>query len=322
MIAALARSAWGGRRGRRSRPTAGWSWRRTVRPSICSHRKSAWHSPVPARTPTQREHGHQVEQHEGGDCGEGAEHQRSPGVGAARSSIGRRTRSCRSTRLEGRRFLDAAAAPTGPTKTSAALATNGIRQPQARNSASLSTAVSSQEGAGRTQEPDRRTQLREHPVPGALAGRRVLDREQHGPAPFAAQAQPLSEPAQRQQQAARRCRPAHTSAATRSATVDRPIVSSAATSVALRPTRSPKWPNKADPTGRAKNASAKVASDCSIVAVAGSAGREEQRREHQHRRRGVDVEIEELDRRTDQAGEQHTRCGGRRWGDNRTHAWA
>jgi hypothetical protein len=47
------------------------------------------------------------------------------------------------------------------------------------------------------------------------------------------------------------------------------MVSSAATKVALRPMRSPKCPNTAEPTGRAKNASAKVASDCR-VAVAGS----------------------------------------------------
>jgi hypothetical protein len=52
-------------------------------------------------------------------------------------------------------------------------------------------------------------------------------------------------------------------------TVERPIVSSAATSVALRPTRSPKCPKSADPIGRARNAMAKVASEAS-VAVAGS----------------------------------------------------
>ena len=52
------------------------------------------------------------------------------------------------------------------------------------------------------------------------------------------------------------------------ATVDTPIVSSAATSVALRPMRSPKWPNIAEPTGRAKNASAKVASDWRVAVVA------------------------------------------------------
>jgi len=56
-------------------------------------------------------------------------------------------------------------------------------------------------------------------------------------------------------------------------TVEMPIVSSAATSVALRPTRSPKCPNSADPTGRAKNASAKVASDCSVAEAGSLAGK-------------------------------------------------
>ena len=53
------------------------------------------------------------------------------------------------------------------------------------------------------------------------------------------------------------------------ATVDGPMVISAATSVALRPLRSPKCPNKAAPNGRAKKANAKVARDSS-VAKAGS----------------------------------------------------
>ena len=51
------------------------------------------------------------------------------------------------------------------------------------------------------------------------------------------------------------------------------MVSSAATSVALRPMRSPKWPNTAEPIGRAKKASAKVASDCRVAAAASEAGK-------------------------------------------------
>ncbi|KAG1388768.1 hypothetical protein G6F59_015820 [Rhizopus arrhizus] len=77
------------------------------------------------------------------------------------------------------------------------------------------------------------------------------------------------------------------------------MVSSAATRVALRPMRSPKWPNTAEPTGRAMNATAKVANDCSSAAY---------------------VEVEELNGGADQAGQQdtaggiHGRCGsaGRR----------
>ena len=55
--------------------------------------------------------------------------------------------------------------------------------------------------------------------------------------------------------------------------MDTPIVSSAATSVVLRPTRSPKWPKIADPIGRVKNAIAKVASDASVAAVGSDAGK-------------------------------------------------
>jgi hypothetical protein len=51
--------------------------------------------------------------------------------------------------------------------------------------------------------------------------------------------------------------------------VEMPMVSKAVTKVVLRPTRSPKWPNSAEPIGRAKNASANVTRDCSD-AVAGS----------------------------------------------------
>jgi hypothetical protein len=61
------------------------------------------------------------------------------------------------------------------------------------------------------------------------------------------------------------------------------MVSSAATSVVLRPTRSPKCPKSAEPIGRARNAIANVASDAR-VADAGS---------------------EELDRGTDEAREEN-----------------
>ena len=89
-------------------------------------------------------------------------------------------------------------------------------------------------------------------------------------------------------------------------TVDRPIVSSAATSVVLRPTRSPKCPNSADPIGRARNAIAKVASDASVAD--GRIGRwKEQPREDEDRRGRVDVEVEELDGGADQAREQDLR---------------
>ena len=87
-------------------------------------------------------------------------------------------------------------------------------------------------------------------------------------------------------------------------TVETPIVRSAATSVVLRPMRSPKWPKSAEPIGRATKAIANVASDAS-VADAGSDAGKKQAREHEHRGGRVDVEVEELDRGADHAREQH-----------------
>jgi hypothetical protein len=56
-------------------------------------------------------------------------------------------------------------------------------------------------------------------------------------------------------------------------TVEKPMVSSAATSVVLRPTRSPKWPNSADPIGRARKAMPKVASEASVADAGSDAGK-------------------------------------------------
>jgi hypothetical protein len=56
-------------------------------------------------------------------------------------------------------------------------------------------------------------------------------------------------------------------------TVEIPIVSRAATSVVLRPTRSPKCPNTAEPTGLARNAIANVASDASVADAGSDAGK-------------------------------------------------
>lgn len=51
------------------------------------------------------------------------------------------------------------------------------------------------------------------------------------------------------------------------------MVTSAATSVALRPTRSPKWPNTAEPMGRATKATAKVASEARVAVPGSDAGK-------------------------------------------------
>ena len=90
------------------------------------------------------------------------------------------------------------------------------------------------------------------------------------------------------------------------ATVERPMVSSAATSVVLRPTRSPKWPKSAEPTGRAKKRNRKRRERGERGG--GRIGRgEKQFGEDQHRRGRVDIEVEKLDGRADQAGKQHLR---------------
>ena len=47
-------------------------------------------------------------------------------------------------------------------------------------------------------KPIGRPELREHAIPRALSRRRVLDRQQDRAAPFAAEAEPLTEPAERQ----------------------------------------------------------------------------------------------------------------------------
>ena len=57
------------------------------------------------------------------------------------------------------------------------------------------------------------------------------------------------------------------------AIVDPPISISEATRVDLRPTRSPKWPNTAAPSGRAMKATARVARDDSCWSAASFDGK-------------------------------------------------
>jgi hypothetical protein len=57
------------------------------------------------------------------------------------------------------------------------------------------------------------------------------------------------------------------------ATVDSPITSNEAISIRLRPSRSPKWPNRTAPSGRAMKPTAKVASDSRVPAAAENEGK-------------------------------------------------
>jgi hypothetical protein len=73
-----------------------------------------------------------------------------------------------------------------------------------------------------------------------------------------------------------------------------------ATSVALRPIRSPKWPNRNAPTGRARKATPKVRKALSAWACGADCGKE-RLADHQRRGGAVDVKIIKFDRRADQA---------------------
>ena len=68
-----------------------------------------------------------------------------------------------------------------------------------------------------------------------------------------------------------------------------PIVRRAAISVALRPIRSPRWPNSAAPIGRAINAIAKVAKDWSTAALPLPAGKTGEENNHCGSR--IDIKI-------------------------------
>ena len=52
-----------------------------------------------------------------------------------------------------------------------------------------------------------------------------------------------------------------------------PMVSSDATRVPLRPTLSPKWPNTMEPSGRATNATPKMAKELSRAVAASALGK-------------------------------------------------
>lgn len=81
------------------------------------------------------------------------------------------------------------------------------------------------------------------------------------------------------------------------------MVNSEATRVTFRPTRSPKWPNSAEPIGRATKAMAKVASDQG--GRSGIALREKDMREDDDRGGGIDVEVEKLNGGANERGDNN-----------------
>ena len=182
-----------------------------------------------------------------------------------------------------------------------------MRQPQLSNCGFAQGRGQGDEGGSGQDETDGRAQLREHAEPGLLARRRILGRQQDRPAPLAAQAQPLSEPAKRQQQGRQQAdllmrrqqadghgrQPHGHQGRHQRRLAPHPVAEMAERQGADGPCEE----------GDGEGGERRQQRRARIVA------REEQGRKHQHRRRGVDVEVEEFDRRADQAGEQHAAGG-------------
>ena len=181
---------------------------------------------------------------------------------------------------------------------------NGKRQPHAKNSASLEHAVSATKMPGRAEEAERRAELRKHAVPGALAAA-ARSRSRAAPRrPIRRRARALTEAAEREQRGR--------------GDADRGV----GRQQADRDRREPHREQRCDERRFAADAVAEVAEQRGADRPRDErdrerrerlqrrgrrvAGREEQLREHEHGGRAVDVEIEELDRRADQAREQHS----------------
>ena len=178
-----------------------------------------------------------------------------------------------------------------------------MRQPKAKNCSSVSHFGQHQEDAAGEEEADRRAELREHAVPGALARRRVLDREQHRAAPLAAEPEALAETAQREQErrgdadrvVGRQHADSDRRHAHRQQRRDQRRLAADAIAEVAEQRRADRPGEERDREGRQRRERRRR----------GIGGRKEQPREDEHRRGRVDVEVEELDRRADQAGEQH-----------------
>ncbi len=264
------------------------------------------------------EHGHQVEQHEGGERPQRAQQHRHRMVTQHRPH--RQPHRCfalqRLPEIGG--LVDVQAHPQA--KADQQRAGHERNAPAPLQEVTLAQATAQhQEDAGRQQEAEWRAQLREHAVPGALARRSVLSGQQHRPAPLATQPQALAEAAQRQQRGgpqANLCMGGQQADQHRG---------------------QPHGQQRSHQGGLAADAIAEMAEHCRANRACDeghregcqrlqqgclfAAVREEQVREHQHGGRGVDVEIEEFDGGADQAGQQDTTGGihGRRGSGDRRH---
>ncbi len=164
-----------------------------------------------------------------------------------------------------------------------------------------------EEHAPREEEPDRRAKLREHAIPGTPARRRVLDREEHRATPLAAEPETLAETADGKKE--------------RRSDANRPV----GRQRAYRDGRNPHRQERRDERRLAADAVAEVAEERRADGTGHERDRErgergergrggigrgkEQLRKDDDRGGRVDVEVEELDRGADEAGEEYlTRC--------------
>jgi hypothetical protein len=159
------------------------------------------------------------------------------------------------------------------------------------------------EGAAREKEAERGAELRKHSVPCAPARWRILRRQQHRAAPLATKPQTLAETTEREQG--------------RGDEADRVVGRKGADGDC----RQAHGQERCDQRGLAADAVAEVAEQCRPDRSRQKRDRErrqrsqcrgnrigrrkEQSREHEHGRGGIDVEVEELDGRADEACKQH-----------------
>ena len=183
-----------------------------------------------------------------------------------------------------------------------------MRQPQSRNSLGRQPEAEQQEQPVGGDEARRRAHLRRAAVARAPARRRILDREQRRPAPFAAQPEALAEaqhaqserrpPARlrigRQERDQRRRQPHRQQAGDQRRLAPDPVAEMPEDRRAHRPRE-----ERDRQRGEARQS----------AATPGASLGEEQLAEHQARRGRVDVEVVELDRRADEAREQDAGVG-------------
>ena len=159
-----------------------------------------------------------------------------------------------------------------PTNTNKALATKGMRQPHSRKSASGICVVSAKNTLPDKKKPIGPPSCGTLPYKARLFGGAFSVASKIAPPHSPPKPKPWPKRHTASKMGAAMPMAAYEGSRPM-ATVETPMVSSDATSVALRPMRSPKCPNKAEPTGRATKAKPKVASDCKMATLGSEAAK-------------------------------------------------